>query len=631
MNPNTRLAIRNAADNNSLSALWMYMLLNLSEVAIDQRAEIRNGAIQTAMRILDNHATLLSPEAWEFGIRSIFLKTVEINHKMQILNRQSIIVNGSVNVEEINETSKMILQGWSRLMSNNMNVITKGKGFGDIWDRIILKLQSYLELCDSEMNTSTYTFLVELLYRSPNPVALKEEWVLLVRDLWTRAIPKRSASFSNDRSEHTSFITYVKLWKTIYRLLKAPHDLSDLHTVTRNLRRCIEETRDVAYTLDVDKMTELQNEVIDCINLMREQKQGNGVIVNLLAHFSTLYLKRAESFNHGEKNTSCVALALVCMDILETEITGSTGQAALLKSGIVSAVLENLAINIEWKYKWSLYGKLCIWRKATLVALSIMKSILPKFDTVFSTAETSIIMWRKIVRIAASIAHAQVEHATINVSVKDDELFDLEALTRLRSLIISHLGSSYIPKDVRRDYAFGLFMNSMVHKSIMDDISESLTEPLHGLYSVRPGITIDSPPSLRMRVSYYCLAELFSLVSSVDDAEERVRLAQATAPFLILRVAHSIKGYLADQPLRGRIPQPWSQRQELIFLLQNLRSLVSENEAIPDTDSVHSNGKKHLFRLFPLLVRAVGVASKDNQLMEEFRQTLEVLEDDLDL
>ena len=625
---NIRELVQNAANNNSVPASWMYLLLNLSEIVTDHRTEIRNGAVYTALRILDNHAILLSPQAWSFGIDSIFLKMIEANYEMQVASRQSVMVKNSISIKDVNETSNTILHGWSRLMGKHIDIVASGEGFQDRWDLILLKLQSFLELCDSDVNTSTLAFLVEILSRFGKTAVLEEKCVIAVRDLWARDTPKGSTSMSKNRSDHISFITYVKLWKEIYRLTRGQHDLSSLRTVTRNLQRCIEETRDLAYISDVDQMTELQSEVVSCIELMRGQKLGTEVIVDLLAHFSVLYLKRYESTHHGEKVASCVALASVCIDILKTEIIGSTEQATLFQSGIISVVLENLALNIEWKYKWLSHGKSCLWQKATLAALSILENIMPKIDRVSNTTETSIAMWKSIVRIAASIAHAQLEHVTIDNPVKDDELFDLEALARLRCLVIPRLGSANIPDKIRRDYAFGLFINSIVHKPLTNEAFESLTEPLHNLYLVRLGITIDSTPSLRMRVSYYCLSELFSLVSSVDGPPERVRLAQATAPFLILRIAQTIKTYLADQPLRGRMPQPWTQRQELIFLLQKSRLLVSENKAIPNTKVVHSRGKKHLFRLFPLLVRAIGIAEKDAQLLEEFRQTLEALEDE---
>ena len=589
--------------------------------------------MQTTLRIFDNFATLLSSEVWTFSIRCIFIRIVELNYEMQSESRKARLANDQefTSIDKVNETSTIILSGWSHLIGKYIDMIAAGEHFKNIWDQIIKKLRSFIDLHDHDLNISAYAFLVEILSCSNRPSVLGDVCVLAARDLWARNIPKGQATYSNDSSDHKSVITYLKLWKELYRLLGAQQELSSLRTVAKNIQKCIEITDDVTYIPDLDRMTDLQSEVISCISLLRAQEHGTQIVVDLLAKFSTLYLKKTNVTNHSGKGTTCVAFASSCIDILQHAIVNLADQASLIQNGVINVVLENLAINLEWKYKWALHGKTYLWQKSTLAALSILDSILLKTNTHLTSTEHSHVMWKSIIRITTSIAHAQLKYTKSNTSIRDGELFDLEALTKLRTLIIPRLGSAAISDDIRRDYAYGLFLNSLMHKPVTDEVSESLTEPLHNLYAVRLGNTVESMPSPRMRISYHCLSELFSLVSFFDGSPERVRLAQAAAPFLILRAALPIKAYLADEPLRGRMPQPWAQRQELLFLLQQLRSLESENKAIPDTKAVRSDGKKHLFRLFPLLIRAISIAGKDAQLLEEFRQTLEMIEDDFNL
>ncbi len=133
-------------------------------------------------------------------------------------------------------------------------------------------------------------------------------------------------------------------------------------------------------------------------------------------------------------------------------------------------------------------------------------------------------------------------------------------------------------------------------------------------------------------MSYVLIDELFSLVAVYhhhpdrhDHAVERIKIAQAAAPFLILRAAVVLKAYIADQPLRGLMPQPMSQKRELIYMLRKLVELESEPRAIPDTEGVRSDYKKHLHRLFPLVTRAVGVAWRDESVLRELQRVLEVV------
>ena len=69
------------------------------------------------------------------------------------------------------------------------------------------------------------------------------------------------------------------------------------------------------------------------------------------------------------------------------------------------------------------------------------------------------------------------------------------------------------------------------------------------------------------------------------------RLARTAAPFLILRAALTLRSYAADQPLRGRMPQPLSQRRELGRVLARLVALRCEPSAIPNTGAGGGGGE----------------------------------------
>jgi hypothetical protein len=124
-------------------------------------------------------------------------------------------------------------------------------------------------------------------------------------------------------------------------------------------------------------------------------------------------------------------------------------------------------------------------------------------------------------------------------------------------------------------------------------------------------------------MSYICLSTLISLVSVHSSTPAEIKLAQAAAPYLILRAGLTLRAYIADQPLRGRMPQPLTQRRELLFVLRELVELRCEPEAIPDAPGVESEGKKHLHRLYPLLVKAVRAAARDQEVLEWIGRALD--------
>ncbi|KAI9692664.1 MAG: hypothetical protein M1820_009498, partial [Bogoriella megaspora] len=227
-----------------------------------------------------------------------------------------------------------------------------------------------------------------------------------------------------------------------------------------------------------------------------------------------------------------------------------------------------------------------------------------------------------------------------------------------------------------------LFRHSLIHSPEPEDLPRPSTNPLSNLSHIRFGRTSDPAPSPRRKLSYLCLNFLLQLVrkplsppsdtsavrtagassptkgenipalTTEDPPPISVPLARSASPYLLLRAALPLKSYIADQPLRGRMPQPESQRQELLFVLRELRTLETVDKAIShspnsevDEDDNEDDGddgdgdgdgdgeegkgsKKHLLVLYPLVVQALGVAGRvpggaDAEVLGELRAFLE--------
>jgi hypothetical protein len=73
------------------------------------------------------------------------------------------------------------------------------------------------------------------------------------------------------------------------------------------------------------------------------------------------------------------------------------------------------------------------------------------------------------------------------------------------------------------------------------------------------------------------------------------------------------------------MPQPLSQRKELLYVIRKLISLDSEERSIPNTPGVVSEHKKHLHRLFPLISRAIAVTRSDQELLSCLAMALDAV------
>lgn len=221
---------------------------------------------------------------------------------------------------------------------------------------------------------------------------------------------------------------------------------------------------------------------------------------------------------------------------------------------------------------------------------------------------------------------------------------------------------------------------------------DGLHQTLNTLCKPRVGRTIDPRPTKRKDMSYVCLDELFDLIAAHDEKaagpeivlqpptprfplpgassppsaldplrspvpdttggaqqenEEQtdgnnetahalhVHLARTAAPYLVLRCALTLRAFVGDQPLRGRMPQPLSQRRELERVLRCLINLHSESEAIPGVgpSNAAKPSARHLYGLYPLLVRAamVNVNNGDEKIIGLVAQALQVVGGELGL
>ncbi|KKY17592.1 putative endosomal peripheral membrane protein [Diplodia seriata] len=393
-----------------------------------------------------------------------------------------------------------------------------------------------------------------------------------------------------------SILAYVRCFREFYRLIGKELDTDALSKVASNLQTCVVTEEKDTYTSDRDILTPLQKAVLEGIKVIKTDFEGAPtIVVRLLADFIALPFGRPPPIGTKDGNTF-VAISKASMDLIRKLVTDHIKGTELYANSALLAALQSLVIPIRLKYEWKFQGKApSIWQKSTTTSLNILGPILANAQSLSINHEQMVPIWQEIVAIASGIAHADPAAAPSPAVILEDEAFDIKSLTTLRDIITPGLGASYIPDATRRAYTSTLFHNSLIHPPSVEELPPDFatSPPLASLYTLRHGRTRDPPATPRARMSYFCLRELLSLVrrtSSSSEKEEevsrhgqRIALARAAAPFLILRAALPIKAYIADRPLRGRMPQPHSQREELLFALGELTALECEPDAIPST------------------------------------------------
>ncbi|PON25607.1 hypothetical protein TGAM01_v205492 [Trichoderma gamsii] len=635
---------RLAADHGgrgSGAALWMLLLLRLTAVASDDRVELRNTAIQTLLRIFDAYGERLSPEAWSICIKSVVFKL--LTSLEEELRRTAEEETAKTDRLEWHDTAVVVLNGISTLLGNNLEVLTAHSSFNKLWNELLEHLATLLDFQVLDINTATFKTLGHVLSQSgdEDKLVFNETTVTFAWNLWSRGIPITKAPDGKIPDNQNCLTAYVAALREVYRLIKSDLTVERVQRILALLRKTVEEASVGSYATDIDNLTQLQAQILDAVKMIRTDIDGvPSALIVQVAEFVTLAYDQDYESRPVSKRTY-VAMSKASMQMLESLVVSHSSDADIYKSGSVVTALSALCKPISLKYQFPITTRtIQPWKSATSTALVVIQATLSKLDDLDIPTSTIQDIWQLIAEIADGILSADCSKTPPGTDIGDDEATDIGSFHKLVELIIPLIGSEKVKEETRSAYTKSLFKTSIIHEPPSADklALEDGEAGLSKLYIPRTGRTISDPPTLRTKMAYVAFEELFLLISvdeptahkpsaakpMTDYSACRTRIACSAAPYLVLRCALTLRAYVSDQPLRGKMPQPLSQRKELLWTLQQVVDLQSQSEAISPLEGAKSESRKHLLRLYVLIVKALGVHG-DEKVLSLLRQALEIV------
>ncbi|KAH7080314.1 hypothetical protein BKA63DRAFT_531267 [Paraphoma chrysanthemicola] len=597
-------------------ALWLQLLVHLSSITTDVRTEVRNSAAQTIQRIFESSSEQFSSDVWLLCLHTVLFGMVEANCAVQHDLRTAS--SNNTNLAGWTETTKTVLQTVSALFVAHMEGLQPSQ-LGGAWLELLERLQKYFDCNSHALGLSVFTTMSDILSHVSDSQRIGMAPLLATADVWTSYFDHREKWSSNDDGNQDAFLAYATAFEAIYKLTGDALD-PKLPTMLMNLESCVIDSDQIAYSSDVDHMTPLQTKLISCFaSIELKDSSLPSALARLLGRFVVLpYSAHAKTPN--KQGPTFVALAKSSMTLLQHVIVQHINQEEIYTDGTVLFALQSLEKSIHEKYSWHREGKPpALWQKATSTTIAILEPTLPLVNGQIESKTSLKEIWATLITLSHDITRAQL--STLNnvpQSIESDETFDIESFSQLRHLLTVGLGTPAIPDVLRRTYMRNLFSTSLIHTPLEGELPDLVGAPLEDLYKTRYGQTAELEVTWRLKMSYSCLSELFSLV-------------HAAAPYLILRAALPLKTYIADHPLRGRMPAPESERSELLYVLKELGKLQSEPQAIPDAPGVKSKHRKHLHRLYPLLAKASRVARRDVEVLEHIARLMEMVGEEFGL
>ena len=591
------------------------------------RADLPQGALHTIFSILDPRAEKLRPEDLIVFLQLVVLRMLARNETAyQICNK----LDTSDQPKEIsswNETAGIMLNDISGLLGQYLRVIVKQVSFQAVWESFGQFLQKFLQRRSLSLSAAVYTSIGRIL-AADGEKADVSACTILAWDIWQKENPVHHTDplASKHGDNQTALLAYVRCFARIYFLMDDAIDAKKVSSILEQLLICATNSTPTPYSGDIDAMTPVQLEIIGSLQMIRTDAVGTAAaLISSMASFITLAYER-DDMTSEQRGPTFIALSKAVMDLLRDCINKNLDDKLIYSNNSLSEALSSLTMPVRLKHTWHVDGKdPPPWKKATTTIVSILKSAIPKLNQFRVPDSDKSPIWRDVIDSCDAIISANPPATAIPTYINVDQDFDIAAFHELDDLLIPVLGSRLVTDKLRRTFSESLFKNSIIHEPHPDDLPHPGQELLDCLQSIHIGRTQDLPPSPRSRMAYVLIDKLFDLVAEHDGSPERVNLAQAAAPYLILRVGLVLKAYLLDQPLRGRMPQPLSHKWEMLYVLHKLVELDCEPRAIPDAPGVVSEHKKHLYRIYGLVAKALRIARRNEEMQKALTRVIETV------
>lgn len=644
-----------AKDNDvsvSRNSLWLLLLLRIVDLATDSRTEIRNCAVHTLLRIFDAYGQQLSAKAWRLCLNRVLFQMIE-NVEAELTR----VVEGQngANSYELKpwiDTTVVMIKGSAELITTFFDSIVQDEEFDRSWERLLGYFQTLIGLGLLEFSEAVFSSLSSILLRVESPTGFSKQALESAWLLWDSGHPaSKEDSLDLDCPNQDSALAYLRSFEQIYRLHKDDLTRERIEGILEHMKLLAWNSVSPRYSPDIDRSSTLQSLIIASTKTICQNKEDSQpeILLSLADYVDSALSKWIPGSD--SRRPTFVAFSKNAIDLLRWYIADFGIKKDVFTDGSLAIALKHLSNPVAQKYEWQ--GKdrePRLWQKATTTSLDILQVAIPYVEKQYDKSNEGEIsrFWECVVDIVRGIVSAK-GYRTQELSMADmlaDESFDIAAFDRLKSLIIPSLGAAVIKDNVRRDFASALFHSSFIYAPKRFDLPDNTTltnSPLKGIYDVRPGRTFEPPPNTRSKMAYVLTDAMFELAAvpgNTDNSQEpHTLLARSISPYLILRSAVSLRAYIADQPLRGLMPQPTPARRALLHLLQGMVELRSEPSAIPKPPVVRSVAaslvqpnddhqlKKHLEWIYPLVVKAVQVAGKEKDDGEVLRVLGKVLQE----
>ena len=622
-----------------LNAVWILLVMRLLRMTGDKRDDVRDSSLRIAVRVLDLFGQKTSASLWtaclELNLQAMSYQLQQAMSEAEPSWGKSLIMMTEATID---------------LLIRHSEIIRTAETFSQLSQHVFEIFNAMLALESLPVTTVVYSGTSNLLTVLDSCKDLRNQSAAAALTLWQARHPadltKTSASVFSDSkpaqpgetTNQEALTRHAEVFLRLNELFpEQSMQLADTRATMESMGKTIFECTHPQYTSDVNKLSSEQERILAMLPILyRKMSTQHDDFVRFLLGFVRAALVEMESGLEiqqarltkpkGQQTPSFVAFSGRCIDMLDSVLSKSSAG----DSSVVDA-LHTLSDVIKSKYTSTPQGTdPVLWRNATMKAISLIEVLMPTTTDAISAASYQDLrpFLAAVVNVATSMVGsggskglpAPLNNGTILV----DEAFDMQSFTSLHNIIKPNMaiwyGMSQKFREVCREYSILLLQSSFICAPFYGDLSpDMLNHPLKDFSDVRPGTVCPPIFPARLKAPYLALDTLFDLVAQPNSAVAPDQsLANAAAPYLLLRCAWAFKTFVADQPLRSLSPLPALLRHDLYTVVTKCLQTKTVDDAFDrgslmnstkstDVVSFGGGGRRHLRLLYPLVLQFLAV------------------------
>ncbi|GAA5871435.1 hypothetical protein JCM3774_005599 [Rhodotorula dairenensis] len=660
---------RDGTSADAYGALWMYLLQSMLPHCRDPRQEVRNASITNVYRSLSVYGSTLDPITWDACCWDVVFPLLDdlsdmIRHHNEVdsedpNDRQMVPQPNGPPLRLIDkqwdDSKSLALRSTGDVFFEYLAILVRTDRYGETWDGFVQRLQDSFIVDRAGPATASMQALEKAL-----SVALDTSNADRIISSWERAWRAWDAIGTdiehNEQDVQAKAYTQVNLEafvRVALSIYTPPYLVFGLQRVQRMLavvRSALLYSHSPDYRLDIDGLMPLQAtglEVVAAVRLDELRGAAAAVIAELSKYVTLAFTASFDAPSYGStgkagQRVTYIALTKEVMPHIQWLFTKYRDDLSVYEDGALERVLEAYSLPMGLKHECPAPAKFGsaepLWKTATMCFLKTVHTALDSMAQLESLPEAlTFVIWERIVdgfTEALRASTLETPAATYDL-VRKEENFDLSLLVALEQDVWPVLGAAAVPDGLICRLGKAIQLASRLHRLDIPqdeggaDNSAEFLEPqfdpdfdrqAHGRME---GTTVQTVEVQKERFAYWNLDTLFMICDAehVGDDRARGRVAALCAPFLLTRCAAVFSTYIADAPLRGKMPFPRVRQEELQYLLQRLLALRLPTKTLstslqsppasadPDADAAArvrsqllETPSAMLYELFPLLV-----------------------------